>query len=683
MMQTLGRMLVVFVGSLLLIGGLVALPALTSPIEPVALVRLDLLSPDMMAQLEKLNVPVLARLTDAQGATVLLAILSPEQRQTAQAAGLPVAILDADARGALYYLVEGDNLHLQEPAAASLAWLYDDGRQAVIRLRSSRAVANLDALGARIIRLGPDPISLNIPATGAIPESISYDPFIASLIAQITHTTLLSDVGGLSGEWSVPVGGTPYRLLTRYTYSGTPLTKATQYIHERLQTLGYNVTYHHYTLNNYSLRNVIAEKPGRIAPERIVLLTAHLDSRAVAPPHNPAPGADDNASGCAALLQTAEILADMDFAFTIRFVFFTGEEQGMIGSYNYAAAVAAANEQIVGVLNLDMIAWDAVEGPAIDLHSHAPTVYDDSDRLAALFAASIATYDLGLVPQIVENGSPFSDHSRFWDRGYAALMAIEDYYNPAEQPAAPRDWNPYYHTTNDRLSTLNGAYFREFARASLATFVRLAEPLRILTGTVTAGDTGDPLTATVTAAGAWGVFSSTTTTGQYALALPGGIFTVTAEASAYLSQTISAFTVLTGTGAQLDFVLSPVLPPPPYRFELQGHGVRWGDPGALVTHTVFLRNTGAHADAYALQLSASVFTATLPLTITGWVTSPHFVTVPVHVALPYSSILTHDIVTLTVTSVISPLHTAMLPLQTFLRVGRVYLPLLPRSPLLK
>jgi Zn-dependent M28 family amino/carboxypeptidase len=55
-----------------------------------------------------------------------------------------------------------------------------------------------------------------------------------------------------------------------------------------------------------------------------------LDSRAATYPHNPSPGADDNASGCAALLQAAEILADKDFAFTIRFVFFTGEEQGKV-----------------------------------------------------------------------------------------------------------------------------------------------------------------------------------------------------------------------------------------------------------------------------------------------------------------------------------------------------------------
>lgn len=677
-MSAFWRCFAILVVCLALATALAAVPALTLPVEPLALLRIDVPSASFLTRLATLDVPAHALLTDSQGRMILLAILSPAQQRFAQANGMSMTILDADARDAVYYLVEGDASSLRAHGAAPWVLLYADERQVVIRLRSNSALADLEALGVRIARLGPDPIALSLPMTDAIPTTALYDPLVADLIAQITATTLLSEVGGLSGEWDVLVGGAPYRLLTRYTYSGVPVAKATQHVYERLQALGYNVTYHPYTLNGYSLRNVIAEKPGRVAPERIVLLTAHLDSRAATSPHNPAPGADDNASGCAALLQTAELLADTDFAFTIRFVFFTGEEQGMYGSYYYAAAVAAAQENIIGVLNLDMIAWDAVEGPDIDLHTHLPTVEDDSDRLAALFASVIQAYSLELAPQIVENGTRFSDHSRFWDRGYAALLAIEDYVNTSEEHAAPIDWNPYYHTVNDRFSTLNGDYFREFARASMATFLHLAEPMRTLSGTVTVAETGAPLTATVTAAGSWGIFAGETMTGVYALSLPSGVFSVTAEASGYLSQTIAAVNVLTGTHARLDFVLMPLSTLPSYRFVLQGAGIALGDPGDTVTHTVTIANTGALSDTYALGLGASVFTSTLPVTMTSWISPSQWLSVPVQVRLPHSSTFMHDVVTLTVSSVMSPVHTATLPLRTAFIVGRVYLPVVLR-----
>jgi len=678
-MNAFGRIFVIMAVSLILAGAFAVLPALMLTPEPPALLRIEVPSAGLLEQLAALDVPAHALLADSQGHMVLLAVLAPEQQRLARATGARITILDTDARGAIYYLVESDASSLRERSSTSvLRLLYADDRQVVIRLRSDSALADLEALGARFSRLGPDPIALSFPMTGAIPTTIPYDPLVANLIAQITHTTLLTEVGGLSGERDIPVGGVPYRLLTRYTYSGTPVARATQYVYERLQALGYSVNYHRYTLSGYSLRNVIAEKPGRVTPERIVLLTAHLDSRSVTSPHNPAPGADDNASGCAALLQVAELLADTDFAFTIRFAFFTGEEQGMYGSYYYAAAVAAAQEHIIGVLNLDMVAWDAVEGPDIDLHTHLPAVEDDSDRLAALFASVVQAYSLDLAPQIVENGTRFSDHSRFWDRGYAALLLIEDYYNPSEVAAEPRDWNPNYHTVNDRLSTLNGDYFREFARASMATFVHLAEPMRTLSGTVTAADTSVPLTATVTAAGSWGVFSSETTSGTYVLSLPAGVFTVTAEASGFFSQTITAFSVLTGTGARLDFALTPLAPPPSYRFELQSAGATLGDPGDLVTHTVTIANTGTLSDTYALELGAAVFTSTLPMTLTDWLSPGYVLTASVQVQLPLSSTLTHDVVTLTVSSVMSPAHTTTLPLRTAFIVGRVYLPVVLR-----
>ena len=558
--------------------GFVAAPGAAQIPATPALVRIDLANADDLARVAALDVPVYAHLTTPD-ADYLLAILTPDQQKQIAALRLPLTILDPDTTGASYYLLESDGGRTGASVTTAtpfFAILHDDGRHAVGRLRSGVTLASLDTLAVRVKSL-LDPIVLIAPATGAIPTTPLYDPLVADSLTRVTTETVAGYAGGLSGEWPISVGGAPYTLLTRYSYSGVPIAKATQYVYEHMEALGYDVSYHNYTLSGYSLRNVIGEKQGLVHPEKIVLLTAHLDSRAKDWPHDPAPGADDNASGCVALLVAADLLADVDFAYTIRLAFFTGEEQGMQGSNVYATEAYNAGEDIIGVLNFDMIAWDAKGGPDIDLHSNNPTIEDDSDALAELVAAVIDVYDLDLIPQIVENGVRFSDHSRFWDHGYAAILGIEDYFNAAEKPEEPRDWNIYYHTVNDRLSTLNLTYFREYVRAALAAFVHLAGPLREISGTVMSLETVMlPLPATVTAVGQPGVFSATASiSGAYALHVPGGRYTVTAALLGYYPQTLTDVAVLTGTGVRLDFAL---VPKPTFTVEGNITGATTGHP---------------------------------------------------------------------------------------------------------
>jgi len=660
-----------------------------------ALVRIDLRQPDDLDRIAALNLPVYAHLTapdsDPPDTDYLLAVLAPQNQSRLQSLDLAWTVLDPDARGAVYYLVESGHPRMtrrvaadKNPAAADknsadmvFDILHDDGREAVGRLREGVPISAVDGLGLPVIRIGLEPIELAPRTTGVIPTMPLYDPVVADLLPYITADAVSGYVGGLSGEWPVLVGGQPYVFSTRHSYSGEPIAKATQYVYEHMQARGYDVYYHEYSLVGYTLRNVIGEKQGLVHPDQIFLLTAHLDSIAAVWPHDPAPGADDNASGAAALLVATDLLANLDFAYTVRFVFFTGEEQGMYGSYYYARDAFNAGEDILGVLNLDMIAWDAEGGPDIDLHSHLPGQEDDSDGLADLFAAVVDVYGLDLEPQIVENGGRFSDHSSFWDRGYAAILAIEDYFNADESPTEPHDWNPNYHTVNDRLSTLNLSYFREYVCAGLSAFVHLAGPMRALGGTITDASTAVPLSATVMAVGADGEFSDTTTgSGSYEIVLPTGFYTVTASADGYDAQTLVNVAVLTGTRTNLDFALESAIPPPPYDFNLVDRASRFGGPTECVTHVVTIINVGAQSDAYDLDLSPSAWTTTLPFTRSALLSPGGRVTVPVTVAIPPGAIRgDQDWVTLTVTSVYSPAHVGRIVLRT--SVGRAtYLPLM-------
>jgi Zn-dependent M28 family amino/carboxypeptidase len=135
---------------------------------------------------------------------------------------------------------------------------------------------------------------------------------------------------------------------------------------------------------------------------------------------------------------------------------------------------AAANgENIAGVLNVDMIGYNSDSAPIIDLH--ARSWLPDSVALANLFNDVVTAYELDLTPHILVDYAlgNYSDNKSFWDQGFAAILAIED----------DDDFTPYYHTTNDRLSTLDLTYFAEAVKAAVATTVHMSGCLMLPTPT--------------------------------------------------------------------------------------------------------------------------------------------------------------------------------------------------------
>ncbi|MCA9992294.1 MAG: Zn-dependent exopeptidase M28, partial [Anaerolineales bacterium] len=305
----------------------------------------------------------------------------------------------------------------------------------------------------------------------------------------------------------VTIGGQPYTIATRHTYSGQPINKATQFVGEHLANLGLDVEYHNWSDPNYP--NVIGEITGQTNPDQVYILSAHLDDM---PSGSLAPGADDNASGVVAALIAADIFTQYEWGCTLRFGLWTGEEQGLLGSHAYAQRAYNNGEAIAGVLNLDMIAWNTPNSSRnIDLHARA--TMPATLQLAQLFADVINAYNLDLVPEIVPNGSGASDHASFWNYGYTAIMGIEDF----------GDFNPNYHTTQDLLANVDLDYFTDFVRASVGTFAHMSGCLitgdtGTLTGTVLDDDSGLPLngaTVTMTDAGGSSVAAMTNPAGQY------------------------------------------------------------------------------------------------------------------------------------------------------------------------
>jgi hypothetical protein len=185
----------------------------------------------------------------------------------------------------------------------------------------------------------------------------------------------------------------------------------------------------------------------------------------------PAPGADDNAAGSAAVLLAANILSSHFLERTVRVILFTGEEQGLCASEVYAGAATNAGENIVAVYNMDMLAWDAVGGPVLRLHTrpsgnpgHAADV-----AIANLFSDVVNTYGLSsvLTPIVNDDGEISSDHYPFWQGGLPGVLAMEDDYD---------DLNPNCHTANDQRQYLNMGYLTNFVKASVGSAAHLFYP---------------------------------------------------------------------------------------------------------------------------------------------------------------------------------------------------------------
>jgi PKD repeat protein len=516
---------------------------------PSSLVRLDFSSSKELQSIAFTAVHPLALLVDSSGQPYLLALATADQQAALMSQGYSLALLDADAGDAAYYLVRAMAGRSLEAARSRTAILWEDGPEAIVRAVPEQA-EQLPEFGIKIARLGPEAIVLPLdPQPALFPPIITPHPAIAAMIDQVQSDDLVWLMERLTGETPAMIGGSPYTIVSRNTYSGTPIQKATQYVAEYFQALGLDVEMHAWS--NPAYPNVIATIPGAAQPDQIVLITAHMDDM----PSGPlAPGADDNASGTTAVMVAADLFRQFEWDCTLRFVAFTGEEQGLLGSKAYALRSYNLGENITGVINLDMIAYNSDTYPIVDLH--ARSWLPGSVAIAGLFNQVVTTYDIALTPDILIDNSlgNYSDNKAFWDYGYNAILGIEDYH----------DFTPYYHTVNDRLSTLDIVYFTNFVKASIGTLAHmgcLAPPPGWLSGTIGDAQSGLPIEgATIEAtAGGEGVLAYSDENGTYLLVLEEGDYQVNVEAAGYAGWSSPSLPISSYLTTTLNLMLDPLL----------------------------------------------------------------------------------------------------------------------------
>ncbi|UCH78349.1 MAG: M28 family peptidase [Candidatus Coatesbacteria bacterium] len=205
--------------------------------------------------------------------------------------------------------------------------------------------------------------------------------------------------------------------------------------------------------------NVEAVKPGVTRPNQIYVLCGHYDSIS-GDPWNLAPGAEDNASGTAAVLEAATALADYRFDGTLKFLAFSGEEEGLLGSRAYVRKEHAAGADIRAALNMDMVAY--LDEPVHDVEVR----YNDfSEELLNRYRAAARLYVPSYAIYPATEGRGGSDHEPFWEFGYPALLSVE---HPR------REFYPWYHTTEDLPKHLTAAFGADVTRVNVAVAASLA-----------------------------------------------------------------------------------------------------------------------------------------------------------------------------------------------------------------
>jgi len=259
------------------------------------------------------------------------------------------------------------------------------------------------------------------------------------------------------------------------------LRRAQDYLADQFRRVGLEVSFHQFRALGGTYKNVIAalcpqQGSGRRTGPPLII-AAHYDTV------EGSPGADDNASGLAVMLEAARALSPMTLAREIRFIAFCLEEEDLLGSLAYAAALKEAGEEIAGAIVLECVGYtsekrgsqaipvatpiavsDVGDFLAIVGNSASAPLVNAFKRAATREARELKTVSL-VVPAKGERlpDTRRSDHAAFWHYGYPALMLTD----------TANFRNPHYHRPTDTFETLDLTFMQRVVRAVTAAAISL------------------------------------------------------------------------------------------------------------------------------------------------------------------------------------------------------------------
>jgi len=263
-------------------------------------------------------------------------------------------------------------------------------------------------------------------------------------------------------------------------YNFTSNLQAAEFIADQLNLTGSMfATYQWFSYAGEEIANVIGALPSADPSNQSkIVVGAHFDTV------SNSPGADDNGSGIALLLEVATVLSQFRFGCTIEFVAFNAEEKGRWGSKYYTQQALQAGEDILLTINIDMCIWDNPSAPSNEklwIVYNGTVPYEDCEQFADLTLETSYTYVTAPIQKISSTNDTYfpvknwrrSDQTSFWDVGIPALWIFE--FNGFQ--------NPYYHSPNDSMDA-EGYNFTLGAQAAQVVAATIAKLARVRTCSV-------------------------------------------------------------------------------------------------------------------------------------------------------------------------------------------------------
>lgn len=248
----------------------------------------------------------------------------------------------------------------------------------------------------------------------------------------------------------------------RYSY-GDGIFDAEDWIVQQMQAMpNMVVTTPGFSMGGRQVHNVVGTLAGAGRPDEWYIVGGHYDSRSESSQSSEtaAPGAEDNASGCAGVLEMARIFSANPQDATMIFICFVGEEQGLLGAKEHASDLVATGDssKVTAMLNMDMIGYTS----DTDLDCLLETESIGQFLIDAYSAAASSFTSLRIESTLFAWGS---DHMPYLNRNIPALLVIEN------------DWDQYpdYHSTGDLPSNITLAMGREILKMNVAALAEMTK----------------------------------------------------------------------------------------------------------------------------------------------------------------------------------------------------------------
>ncbi|MBQ5857056.1 MAG: M28 family peptidase [Bacteroidales bacterium] len=249
----------------------------------------------------------------------------------------------------------------------------------------------------------------------------------------------------------------------RRQYNTAQAYEAGQWIYEQFENLGLDVEQFEFKHGvNESSPNIIATQWGTKYPDKYVICGSHYDSERSGHGGQEAPGADDNATGVATVLETARILSEYSFEYSIIYCSFSAEEIGLVGSKAYAEFCVDMGYDIVAYFNNDM---NGYLHPGNEIH--VDLIYPENVEVLGEYYKNVAgVYFPEMEVRHIEFTKGTSDHESFNNNGFMGIYPFEDKDN----------FSPYIHTLEDVIGTSVNSFeqSQRFTQMNIACVATLA-----------------------------------------------------------------------------------------------------------------------------------------------------------------------------------------------------------------